>query len=392
MGVFLAYANHSSAILVINGWTGEISWSFHSMSGIPVAPIPVPGDFTTQQAFVVWLPKLEAVTLVSKSRKSRQIRQRRSGGDYDDDSAATDPAKKKISRQRRHQEEDNIFSESAITPLDRLYYRDFEDSDDDDDIAYSNEDDDESSDDDFIASKEFQLAFLSEILKEESSDSPFEQKELFNTFKEHDKAGNNWLDASKENLPAMHQRSYSEDLTPISGEQNSDVRADPDMHTTELEEELSDLTNHKKDETNHEAKAPQALESRDHAEFQSSPKVLKEFPPEPTRREYEDSDFKMASRSDGRNQQFLTEDDKQGSHKEGNSKLGSAKKPSYHKRSVPSLQTGSQCVRRFGDSGDSFVAILLMKDADGRQLITEITEEGPLYLGKCNKCLKGQPP
>lgn len=390
--MFVAYANHSSAILVISGQTGEVSWSFYSMSGIPVAPIPVPVDFVTQDAFVMWLPKLEAVALISNPRKSRQIRQQLQdgGGNYNDNRAATDSAKKKISRQRRHQEGDNTFSESAITPSDRLYYRDLDDSDDDD-IAYSNEDEDERSDDDYIASKKFQLAFLSEILKE-SSDSPFAQKEPFNIFEEHDKTDNEWLDVRKENLPAMRQRSYSEGLIPIRGEENSDVRADPDRHTTELEEELSDLTNHKKHEANHRTATPQEPVPRDHAAFQSSPKILKEFPPEPTRREYEDSDFKSASRSNSQNQQSPTENDKQRNHEGKISKLASAKKPSYHKRSVQSSQSGSQCVRRLSDSADSYVALLLMNDADGRQLITEITEEGPLYLGKCKKCSKGRSP
>jgi len=80
VGVFVSYANHSSGILVIDGRTGELSWLFHSMAGLPVAPIPVPGDLSTQQAFVMWLPKLEALTLIVKPRKSRQIQQQGSDG------------------------------------------------------------------------------------------------------------------------------------------------------------------------------------------------------------------------------------------------------------------------------------------------------------------------
>ena len=380
---------------MINGQTGEMNWLFHSMSGIPVAPIPVPGDFTAQQALVMWLPKLEALTLNSKDRKSRHVRPRDRDGNYDDDSAAVDSAKK-ISRHRRHQEWDDIFSKSAINPSDRLYYHDFDDDVDDDDdddynddgIAYNNEDQDESNGDDYLASKELELAFLSEILKD-SKDSPFVQMEPFNSLKEHNNAHDKLPDVRKEVLPAVHQGHYSEDLIPNRGKENSDVKADPEMHTTELEEELTDITNHKKDESNHKANAPWAPVTRDHTVLPSRPRVIKEFPPEPTRKDFEDSYFQ---KSNNLNQQLPTENDKQGNHKEEKTKFASAKKLSYHKRSVQSSQTGSQCIRRIGDSADSFLAVLLMKDADGREVITEITEEGPLYLGKCWKCLKDSSP
>lgn len=378
---------------MINGQTGQISWLFHSMSGIPVAPIPVPGDLTTQQALVMWLPKLEALTLNSKHRKSRDVRPRDGDGNYDDDSAAVDSTKK-ITRHRRHQERDDIFSKSAIDPSDRLYYQDFDDDDEDDDysedgIGYSKEEEDESDADDYLASKELQFAFLSEILKDSSSDSPFAQMEPFNPLKERNNPDDKLPDVRKEVLPALQQGHYSKDLIPISGKENSDAKAVPEMHTTELEEELTDLTNHKKDETHHKANAPWAPVTRDHAVHRSRPKLIREFPPEPTGKDFEDSYFQ---KSNNLNQQFPTGNDKQGRHKEEKSKLASAKKPSYHKRSVQSSQAGSQCIRGIGDSADSYLAVLLMKDADGRELITEITDEGPLYLGKCWKCLKNRSP
>ena len=64
------------------------------------------------------------------------------------------------------------------------------------------------------------------------------------------------------------------------------------------------------------------------------------------------------------------------------SKLEAVEKPSYHKRSVTSLPRGSKCAKHFGDIADAYVAVLLVKTVDGRQLLAGITEEDPLYLGK----------
>ena len=371
--MFVSYTNHSSGILVINGRTGELSWLFHSMTGLPVAPIPVPGDLSTQQAFVMWLPKLEALTLIVKPRKSRQIQQQGS-----DDNSAEKP----ISRQRRHQEEHKIFSDSDISSLHQLYNQEFHDVNNDDDFFYrfnsdssDDEDEDEDGDDD-VASKEFQVAFLSDILKK-YSDDPFASQKLFNTYEEHHKANSKW----QVGLP-LHKRGYNEEMIPISGDENSDVIAGLDMHTTDLEEELSDLHNLKKDETNHNAEESQAPMLRDHSVHPSNQRVLKEFPPEPTRRTDEENDLRKTSKSNIHNKQFPSEDDLQ-ANLEDVSKLVAAKKPPHHKRSVQSSQLKSQCVQSSSDSADSYMAVLLIKDADGRQLITDITEEGPFYLGKC---------
>ena len=381
VGVFVSYTNHSSGILVIDGRTGELSWLFHSMTDLPVAPISVPGDLiSTQQAFVMWLPKLEALTLIAKPRKSRQIGQQGSDGKV---------AEKPISRQRRHQQGYQIFPESDVNYLDGLFDQEFDDVNSDNDFDYrfnsdSSEDDyddgdDDNDDDDDIATKELQLAFLSEILKKYSDDPSLSPQKRFNTYEEHYKADSKWLSAKKVGLP-LHMRGYNEDSIPISGNENSDVIAGLDMHTTALEEELSDLPNHKKDETNHNAKEPQAPISRDYSAYQSNRKVLKKFPPEPTRRADEENDLQITSRNKMHNQQFLAEDGHQANLKEVK-KVVAAKKPSYHKRSVQSSQSRSQCGQSSSDSTDSYMAVLLVKDANGRQLITEITEEGPLYLG-----------
>ena len=374
VGVFVSYTNHSSGILVIDGHTGELSWLFHSMTGLPVAPIPIPADFSTKQAFVMWLPKMEALTLIVKPRKSRQIQQQGSDGDS---------AEKAISRQRRYQEEHKILSESDISSLHRIYDQEFDDVNNDDnfdDHFNSDNSEDEDEDDDYdndVASKEFQVAFLSEILKKFAGDPSFSSQNLFNTYEEHYKADHKW----NVGLP-LHKRGYNEHLIPISGDQNSDVIAGQDMHATDLEEELSDLSNYKKDETIHNAEEPQAPTSRDHSVHQSNLIVLKEFPPEPTRRVDEENDLQKTLKSNIHNQQFPSKDGLQANLKDV-SKLVAAKKPSYHKRSVQSSQARSQCVQSSSDSTDSYMAVLLIKDANGRQLITKITEEGPLYVGEC---------
>ena len=381
VGVFVSYTNHSSGILVIDGRTGRLSWLFHSMTGLPVAPVPVPGDLSTQQAYVMWLPKLEALRLIVKPRKSRQTQQQSSDGNS---------AEKPISRQRRYQEEGKIFSESPdIYSLHQLYNPEFDDVNNDDDFddrlnSDGSEDDDDDDDDDDgydVASKEIQVAFLSEILKKYSVEPPFASQNLFNAYEEHDKADNKWLNARKVGQP-LHKKGYNEDLIPISGDENSDVISGLDMHTTDLEGELNDLPKKEKDKTNHNAEDSQVPMSRDHSVHPSNRKVHKEYPPEPTRRAYEENDLQMISKSNIHNQQFPSEDGLRAYLKDV-PKLVEAKKPSYHKRSVQSSQSRSNCVQRSSDSADSFMAVLLIKDSNGRQLITDITEEGPLYLGKC---------
>ena len=382
VGVFVSYNNHSSGILVIDGRTGRLSWLFHSITGIPVAPVPVPGDLSTQQAFVMWLPKLEALTLIVKSRKSRQTQQQGSDGNS---------AEKPISRQRRHQEEHKIFSESDISSLHQLYRQEFDDVNNDDDfdepLNSDRSDDDDDDDDDDIASKEFQVAFLSEILKKYSDEPSFASQNLFNTYEEHKadneehhKADNKWLSARKVGLP-LHKRGYNEDLIPNSSDDNS-VITGLDIQSTDLQDELGDLLNHEKDESNHNAEDSQAPMSQDYPVHPSNLKVLKEYPPEPTRRADEETDLQVISKSNIHNQQFPLEDGLRANLKDV-PKLVGAKKPSYHKRSVQSSQSRSKCVQSSSDSADSFMAILLIKDSNGRQLITKITEEGPLYLGKC---------
>ena len=73
--MFIEYANHSSSLLVIDGPTGKLSWIFHSKSGLPVVPVPVPGVLGMPQAFVIWLPKVESKMLIPKEQVESQIQE-----------------------------------------------------------------------------------------------------------------------------------------------------------------------------------------------------------------------------------------------------------------------------------------------------------------------------
>lgn len=70
VAVLVKHENDSSSLVVINGLTGKISWSFRSKAGFPVAPVPLP---SWREAFVVWLSKVEALKLISRPGDSRQV-------------------------------------------------------------------------------------------------------------------------------------------------------------------------------------------------------------------------------------------------------------------------------------------------------------------------------
>ena len=50
------FANHTAALLVVNGLSGNVTWSFHSSKAFLAVPVSVPDS----QAFLVWLPWSEA--------------------------------------------------------------------------------------------------------------------------------------------------------------------------------------------------------------------------------------------------------------------------------------------------------------------------------------------
>ena len=415
--LFVAYANDSTSLLVINGLTGEISWSFHKSTGLPVPPIPVLGVSDAQQAFVIWIPKSESMSLIPKHRISRQIQQ--DNDDYDF---------------FLHDDNDSNFYES---------------------IDDEEEEDGDSDDDDGVTLNEFNIGLLQEILDADTNDSPLSQKQFVDTYNKGDKV---LLSTKKEKVPVIKERGYNGDLVSFirkqfSGteeevgpqEERSNEQADPEILSSKLEWDLSDLANrkineaslinqkkdaalnshHKKDvmsssnqkkdrtssNSHHKDETSVSNEKKDDAlasiqkknkmlfsnhgkdetaisihkttanafapRIQSIPKLPKEQHLEPIREEKK-SDFQNASMHGMiQNSQFLTGNDKQ-----ENSKLGPFKKPSYHKRSVQTSPSGTQCVRSSDDDAESYVALLLLKDTEGKQQIVKITEEGPLYLGK----------
>ena len=440
--MFVAQANHSSTVLVIDGLTGEIRWSFHSKTALPVAPIPMLGVNGMQQAFVIWLPQLEAVTLIPKPRKSRQIQQD-SDGNHGEDARSvdgdasqkirkllqttSDSVVKKVPRRKRRVPGDVVAEYDSVSPSEWRYHQDIASRHDHYDDSYDEDYLDSDDEDNDMVSKEFERGLLQEILAEDAGDSPLALRQFFDVLNENidSEASNGLLSESKEHIPVIQQRGYNgEDFSPftknqkflgteeeISQEETSDEIAGPFIDTTsDLERDLSDLTTIKKDKaslsspvkheatissqkkdemtsiSSHEKKETEtsgkatrhAHVPREHPLPQSSPKVSKEYPPEPTREHDDENDFQKVSESDTiKDRRFLPENSK-----EENSKLVPAKKPSYHKRSVQSSPSGSQCVRSSRDDADSFVALLLMKDGEGKQQIAEITEESPIYLGK----------
>ena len=97
----------------------------------------------------------------------------------------------------------------------------------------------------------------------------------------------------------------------------------------------------------------------------------------PVRKSYEDILQTLFARDAFQSKQFPNEKKKRHS-----SNLGLVDKPSLHKRSVASSQYGSQCIGTSDDDVDSYVAVLMVTDTEGRQHVMEIAKERPLYLGK----------
>lgn len=512
VALFISHVNHSSALLVFDGQTGKISWSFHSKIGLPVAPIPVLGINGMKQGFVMWLPEsltldTESLTLIPKPRKSRQIKPDKDGVQENDAISINELVSKKtrkllsttgkrMSRRKHHQRAGMNSESNSFTPLEWLYqyphniassdgHFNEHDDDDDSDVDYEFLDSDEEEVD--IAAKEFELGPEQEVMSDDANDLPHALRQLFDTFNENIEADKASFSARKEDNPVWQQGDYKEDLYPltknklpgtvyekdeINDKQMSGEMEDQDADSSNLEQYLNDLTNHKKDEmlkttrkatgnepvsqdhslgphsspqlskddtlkishkstgnelvpkdqhvpqsspevskdevimttskTTRNAPVPRdhfihqssaqilkddiliashkatvnAQVPRDKSLHQSSPKAPKDYPPEPTR-EDEENDFQKTAMSNVKQDgHLMTENDKQ-----ENLMVAPAKKPSYHKRSVQTSQSGSQCVRSSSDDADSYVALLLMKDADGKQWIAKITEEIPLYLG-----------
>lgn len=431
--------------MVIDGQTGKIVWSFHSKTGFPVAPIPLLGVTGMKQAFVVWLSKAEAMSLIPKPRKSRQIQE-----DSLKDMSVTGYARqstrkllstashfagKRVPKHKYHGRKDIRLQPDLISHSNWLYKHKvaaldgrFEDSNGDD---YGSDDmfDDESTD---SGLEEFDFGPEQEIQLKSDRDSPFPAGKVFDA-ENKDIADDSalMLALRREDSAFVEKRGHNMEFAPhsedpiqkhpyieewISRQQKkSNEGEDLATHNHDLEQELRDLTYQQREEApeKEEASVGSAKDvpavriqkksdtlirtkqdgdtlmngqkkdetsNSSQRDLVSNQKKEEDFPARQTLTHVdstENANSQMAS--DGemlQDKQFLAENTKQ-----NNLNLELTKKASYHKRSVGS-QSGSQCVRSFDDDADSYVAVLLMKDADDRQQIVEITEERPLYLGK----------
>lgn len=436
------HANQSSVLLVIDGQTGKIVWSFHSKTGFPVAPIPLLGVMGMKQAFVVWLSKAEAMSLIPKPRKSRQIQEdslediRVTGYARQSTrkllSTASHFAGKRMPKHKYHGRKDIRLRPDLISHSNWLYKHKlaaldgrFEDSNGDD---YGSDDmfDDQSTD---LGLEEFDFGPEQEIQLKSDRVSPFPAGQVFDA-ENKDIADDSalMLALRREDSAFVEKRGHNKEFAlhskdPIQKhpyieewlsqqQKKSNEGEDLATHNHNLEQGLRDLMYQQKEEApvNSQKKEEASVGSakdvpavriqkksdtlirtkqdddtlmngqKKDETSNSNQKKEEDFPARQTLTHVdsiENANSQMAS--DGemlQDKQFLTEYTKQ-----DNSNPELTKKPSYHKRSVGS-QSGSQCVRSFDDDADSYVAVLLMKDADDRQQIVEITEERPLYLGK----------
>jgi len=259
--VFIEYANHSSSLLVIDGPTGKLSWIFHSKSGLPVAPVPVPSVLGIPQAFVIWLPKVESKMLIPKEQAVSQI-QEESFDDQNNGSRRADGHEKhnKMPRRKRHVDDDMISESDHAAFSEWKYLHNFfhyhNDDNDDDEV----EEEDIDSDDDYDDDNDDGEAFNEPDRGPEDNtySLPLSQKTLFDKDIQ-DKVDN----VLEKELPALLERVYSKKpafpvtVAEISPQKERfDVMADPDFDSSELEWELSDLTTRRDHEPtgNHEKK------------------------------------------------------------------------------------------------------------------------------------------
>ena len=258
--MFIEYANHSSSLLVIDGPTGKLSWIFHSKSGLPVAPVPVPGVLGMPQAFVMWLPKVESKVLIPKEQAVNQI-QDESFDDQNNGSRSADGHEKhnKMPRHKRHIDDDMISESDPAASSEWKYLHNFFRYDDNDDDEVEEEDidsDDDYDDDDDDDGEAFNEPDLG--LEDNTYSLPLSQKTFFDKDIQ-DKVDN----VLEKELHVFHERVYSKKpafpvtVAEISPQKERfDVMADPDFDSSALEWELSDLTTRRDREPtgNHEKK------------------------------------------------------------------------------------------------------------------------------------------
>ena len=437
--MFIEYANHSSSLLVIDGPTGKLSWIFHSKSGLPVAPVPVPGVLGMPQAFVIWLPKVESKMLIPKEPAESQI-QEESFDDQNNGSRSADGHKKhnKMPRRKRHVDDDMISESDHAASSEWKYLHNFFHYGDNDEVEEEDDDSDDDDDDDDDLGLEYNTYSL-----------PLSQKTFFDKDIQ-DKVDN----VLEKELHVFLERVYNKKPAfPVTvaeinpQKERFDVMADPDFDRSELEWELSDLTTGRDHEPtgNHEKKVVIQKSSQKNDKILSSasnkPEILSSLqrkagasdgsqksedisvggkakndilaaiqkkemkfsnhdnddtlrmnhevaanafvprvhsiPKTPFESTVEniEADIQEASMSDMMQNSPFLTE----SDKKENSDSEPVKKPSYHKRSV---QGSLQCTQGSHDDADTYVALLLLRGSHGGQNIAEITEEKPLYLGK----------
>ena len=243
--MFIEYANHSSSLLVIDGPTGKLSWIFHSKSGLPVAPVPVPSVLGIPQAFVIWLPKVESKMLIPKEQAVSQI-QEKSFDDQNNGSRSADGHEKHNKMPRRKRHVDNyVISESnhaAFSEWKYLHNFFHYDDNDDDEVKEEDVDSDDDYDDGNDDGEVFNEPDLG--LEDDTYSLPLSQKTFFDNDVQ-DKLDN----VLEKELHVFHERVYSKKpafpvtVAEISPQKERfDVMADPDFNSSELEWELSDLT------------------------------------------------------------------------------------------------------------------------------------------------------
>ena len=258
--VFIEYANHSSSLLVIDGPTGKLSWIFHSKSGLPVAPVPVPSVLGMPQAFVIWLPKVESKMLIPKEQAGSQI-QEESFDDQNNGSRSADGHEKhnKMPRRKRHVDNDVISESNHAAFSEWKYLHNFfhyDDDNDDDEV----EEEDVDSDDDYDDGNDDGEAFNEPDLglEDDTYSLPLSQKTFFEKDIQ-DKVDN----VLEKELHVFLERVYNKKPAfPVTvaevnpQKERFDVMADPDFDRSELEWELSDLTTGRDHEPtgNHEKK------------------------------------------------------------------------------------------------------------------------------------------
>ena len=440
--VFIEYANHSSSLLVIDGLTGKLSWIFHSKSGLPVAPVPIPSVLGMPQAFVIWLPKVESKMLIPNEQAVSQI-QEKSFDDQNNGSRSADGHEKhnKMPRRKRHVDDDMISESDHAAFSEWKYLHNFFHHDDDDDDEVEEEDVD--SDDDYDDGNDDGEAFNEPDLglEDDTYSLPLSQKTFFDKDIQ-DKVDN----VLEKELHVFLERVYNKKPAfPVTvaevnpQKERFDVMADPDFDRSELEWELSDLTTRRDHEPtgNHEKKVVIQKSSQKNDKILSSasnkPEILSSLQRKAgaSNGSQKSEDISVGGKAKNdilaaiqKKEMKFSNHDNDDSLRMNHEVAANAFVPRVH--SIPknpfestvenidadvqeasmsemmqnsplltekensklepvkkrSVQGSVQCTQGSDDDADAYVALLLLRGSPGGQHVAEITEEKPLYLGK----------